>query len=65
MPMKIPLLTQSVLFAIATPPPKLSDEERLKAIALLRCLLVEAVITPTVGQPVQRLAEVRGEQDQR
>ena len=39
MPMKIPLLTQSDLFAIATPPPKLSDEERLKAIALLRCLL--------------------------
>jgi hypothetical protein len=65
MPIKIPLLTQSDLFAIATPPPKLSDEERLKAIALLRCLLVEAVITPTVGQPVQRLAEVRGEQDQR
>lgn len=63
--MKIPLRTQSDLFAIAVPPPELSDEERLKAIALLRCLLVEAVITPTAGQPVQSLAKVRDEQDQR
>ncbi len=63
--MKIPLRTQSDLFAIAVPPPELSDEERLKAIALLRCLLVEAVITPAAGQPVQSLAEVRDEQDQR
>ncbi|WP_369726823.1 hypothetical protein AB8Z38_17280 [Bradyrhizobium sp. LLZ17] len=63
--MKIPLRTQSDLFAIAVPPPELSDEERLKAIVLLRCLLVEAVITPTAGQPVQSLAEVRDEQDQR
>jgi hypothetical protein len=63
--MKIPLRTQSDLFAIAAPPPELLDEERLKAIALLRCLLVEAAITPTVGQPVQSLAEVCDEQDQR
>lgn len=63
--MKIPLRTQSDLFAIAEPPPELSDEERLKAIALLRCLLVEAAITQTAGHPVQSLAEVRDEQDQR
>ncbi|MCK1396983.1 hypothetical protein IVB45_05190 [Bradyrhizobium sp. 4] len=63
--MKIPLRTQPDLFAIAVPPAELSDEERLKAIALLRCRLVEAIITPTAGQPVQSLAEVRDEQDQR
>jgi len=63
MPMKIPLRTQLDLFAPAAPLAEMSEDDRLKAVALLQSLLIEAA--SVAGPAVRNLKEAGDEQDHR
>jgi hypothetical protein len=64
MSMKIPLRTLD-LFAPAAPPTVRSDDDRLKAVALLQSLLIEAASVPANGRLIRNLKEAGNEQDHR
>ena len=64
--MKIPLRTQLDLFTPAAPLAEISDDDRLKAVALLQSLLIEAASAPGAGLSIRNLKEeVGNEQDNR
>jgi hypothetical protein len=63
--MKIPLRTQLDLFTTAAPPAEISDDDRLKAVALLQSLLIEAASVPGTGLSIRNLKEAGDEQDHR
>jgi hypothetical protein len=57
MPMKIPLRTQLNFFAPTALPTEMSDDDRLKAIALLQSILIEAASMPADGRSIRNLKE--------